>query len=139
MPYLVPCYPPPSIVFTDAYHSHPYCIFSEMEIIFLTIILGATILLALYIGKIFKPAQKEEAIAEDNDKEEEDTKQEKEVTTAKTKKKVADKKMKEKAPTFHHPWLVSTLKGHSGRVVDMEISPNGKHLASSGEVSVSCL
>jgi len=104
-----------------------------MEIIFLTIILGATILLALYIGKIFKPSQKEEAIAEDNDKEEEDTKQEKEVTTAKTKKKVADKKMKEKAPTFHHPWLVSTLKGHSGRVVDMEISPNGKHLASSGE------
>ena len=40
-----------------------------MEIIFLTIILGATIMLAFYIGKIFKPAQKEEAIFEDNDKE----------------------------------------------------------------------
>ena len=110
-----------------------------MEIIFLTIILGATIMLAFYIGKIFKPALKEEAIAEDNNKEKEDLKQEKKETSAKPKKKVADKKIKEKAPTFQHPWLLTTLKGHSGRVVDMEISPNGKHLASSGEVSVSCL
>ena len=111
-----------------------------MEIIFLTIILGATIMLAFYIGKIFKPAQKEESIAaEDNDKEKDDCKQELEVTSTKPKKKVADKKMKEKAPTFQHPWLLTTLKGHSGRVVDMEISPNGKHLASSGEVSVSCV
>ena len=35
----------------------------------------------------------------------------------KTKKKVVDKKQKEKSFTFQHPWLMSTLKGHSGRVL----------------------
>jgi hypothetical protein len=104
-----------------------------MEIIFLTIILGATILLAIYIGKIFKPKQVE---AEPEDiHEEEEIQQEKETPATKPKKKVADKKTKEKVPTFQHPWLLTSLKGHSGRVVDMDISPNGKHLASSGEVS----
>lgn len=32
--------------------------------------------------------------------------------------------------TFQHPWLVSTLKGHSGRVLDLDLSENGKWLAS---------
>ena len=106
--------------------------FQNMEIIFLTIILGATILLAVYIGKIFKHKQPAELKTdEDNHEEEEVINQEKEIV--KPKKKTVDKKAKEKAPTFHHPWLVSSLKGHSGRVLDMDISPNGKHLASSGE------
>ena len=104
-----------------------------MEIIVLTIILGATILLAVYIGKIFKQKQHTESTAEDVPEEEEVTNQEKE--TVKPKKKVVEKKTKEKAPTFQHPWLVSSLKGHSGRVMDMDLSPNGKHLASCGEVS----
>ena len=59
--------------------------------------------------------------------------QEKEIV--KPKKKGVEKKTKEKASTFHHPWLVSSLKGHSGRVMDLDLSPNGKHLASCGEVS----
>ena len=104
-----------------------------MEIILLSMILGATILLAVYIGKIFKHKQTTESTTEDIHEEEEVINQEKEIV--KPKKKVVDKKTKEKAPTFLHPWLVSSLKGHSGRVMDMDISPNGKHLASSGEVS----
>merc|ERR1712142_106395 len=51
----------------------------------------------------------------------------------KSKKKVPEKKLKEKAPSFQHPWLITSLKGHSGRVVDMDMSSNGKYLASSGE------
>lgn len=34
---------------------------------------------------------------------------------------------------FSHPWLLATLKGHSGRVLDMDFSANGKYLASCGD------
>ena len=103
-----------------------------MEIIFLTIILGGTILLAIYIGKIFK-TNPEETFTE-NVEEEQKLQDEKPVPAAKPKKKLVDKKIKEKAATFKHPWLLTSLKGHSGKVVDMDISPNGKHLASCSEV-----
>jgi len=104
-----------------------------MEIIFLTIILGATVLLAIYIGHIFKPKQEISQKAED-DQEKNEAKAEKVTAPVnKSKKKVPEKKLKEKAPSFQHPWLITSLKGHSGRVVDMDMSSNGKYLASSGE------
>ena len=64
-------------------------------------------------------------------------------------KKKPEKKAKEK-DTFKHPWLVTSLKvqldlysvcaedlfhfqGHSGRVMDLDICPNGRHLATCAE------
>lgn len=32
--------------------------------------------------------------------------------------------------TYTHPWLLTSLKGHSGQVLDMDFSHNGKYLAS---------
>ena len=32
--------------------------------------------------------------------------------------------------TFTHKWLMTTLKGHSGSVLDLDLSENGKYLAS---------
>ena len=55
-----------------------------------------------------------------------------------TKKKTAaanDKKSASGAPKdkFSHPWLLTSLKGHSGRVLDLAFSENGKYLASCAE------
>ena len=122
-----------------------------MELIFLTIILGATILLAFYITQIFK-SKAASTVEEEGSKEAEDEEvtTSKESSAGKTKKKVVDKRQKEKNFTFQHPWLLSTLKGHSGRVLgkfsdlisillifihneDLDLSANGKHLASCAE------
>jgi WD40 repeat protein len=37
---------------------------------------------------------------------------------------------KDKQPAFQHAWLMTNLKGHSGRVLDVSFSENGKMLAS---------
>merc|ERR1719510_2021342 len=103
-----------------------------MEIIFLTIILGGTILLALYISQIFKSkAATEEEVSEEVTVDEDVSS--KLASNGKSKKKVVDKRQKDKNFTFQHPWLLSTLKGHSGRVLDLDLSANGKHLASCAE------
>jgi len=105
-----------------------------MELVFLTLILGATILLAFYIASIFKKEGKQEVeVCKDLVEEEDSAKvSAAPVQTAAKLKKKPEKKVKEK-DTFKHPWLVTSLKGHSGRVLDLDISPNGKHLASCGE------
>lgn len=34
---------------------------------------------------------------------------------------------------INHPWLLTSLKGHTGRVLDMDFVSNGKYLASCSE------
>lgn len=50
-------------------------------------------------------------------------------------KKQKNQPRAKKAPQvmFTHPWLSSTLKGHSGRVLSFDFSSNGKYLATAAE------
>uniref|UniRef100_A0A915ASE8 Transducin beta-like protein 2 n=2 Tax=Parascaris univalens TaxID=6257 RepID=A0A915ASE8_PARUN len=42
-------------------------------------------------------------------------------------------KAKSRDVLFDHPWMITTLKGHVGRVLDVDFSSNGKFLVSVGE------
>lgn len=53
---------------------------------------------------------------------------------AKKKEKVTLRK-KESKTNFVHSWLSCNLKAHSGRVLSLDFSPNGKYLASCSEGS----
>jgi len=101
-----------------------------MEVVFLTSILGATLLLAFYIASIFRSNIKEEEV--EVEEEEVKAKPTAATATAAKAKKKPEKKVKEK-DNFKHPWLMTSLKGHSGRVLGVDISPNGRHLATCAE------
>lgn len=45
-------------------------------------------------------------------------------------KRVKNKKRREAQQERVHPWMMGTLKGHTGLVNDMDFSSNGRYLAS---------
>jgi len=101
--------------------------------IILTAIIGLTVLLVFYITKMFKSSPEVEEPSEEAEPEDEPVAKEDKNTNNKSKKKGFDKKAKEAKVTFSHPWLQTSLKGHSARVLDLDFSANGKYLASCGE------
>jgi WD40 repeat protein len=53
-----------------------------------------------------------------------------------SKKKHSEKWVRDSKQSFSHPWLLTSLKGHSGEVLDMDFSGNGKFLATCAEGKV---
>lgn len=45
------------------------------------------------------------------------------------KKQSTEKWNREGKQNFSHEWLLTSLKGHSGAIMDMDFSANGKFLA----------
>jgi transducin beta-like protein 2 len=49
------------------------------------------------------------------------------------KKPVSNPPVKENKNQFSHKWLLTTLKGHTATILDMDLSPSGKHVATCSE------
>lgn len=76
-----------------------------------------------------EPKTEKSPIQPDDDHHKKVEKHESPKLSSKPKKGHVEKR-KEIKDQFNHPWLVSNLKGHSGQILDMEFSSNGKYLAS---------
>jgi hypothetical protein len=63
-----------------------------------------------------------------------------EAAPAKSNKRNQVNKQQQRASeaNFTHPWLYTTLKGHTGKVLDMDFSSNGKYLATCSEGNLAC-
>lgn len=57
------------------------------------------------------------------------------TSTGKAKKKAPENKWSAKSDkqAYSHPWLLTTIKGHTGPILDIDFSSNGKYLASCAE------
>ncbi|KAG5891304.1 hypothetical protein JTB14_002865 [Gonioctena quinquepunctata] len=100
-----------------------------------TIIVGASVLLLMYILKLFR----QETVVESKEKNKStSTHSEKKKDTlqsGKSKKKLAENRWagKSEKQIYTHPWFLASLKGHTGAILDMEFSSNGKYLTSCGD------
>ncbi|XP_048767458.2 transducin beta-like protein 2 [Ostrea edulis] len=96
-----------------------------------TAAVGAVIILIMLVCNVGK-GNKQKSESEEKENEEKTTKNEK---TEKHGKKTKAQKMVKKSHSvqFSHPWLACNLKGHSGRILSMDLSPNGKYLITASD------
>ncbi|XP_071442791.1 uncharacterized protein [Hetaerina americana] len=112
---------------------------TEFPAITLTVIVGATVFVLIYISTLFKSSVRAEEV-KSKVKEHTKTKEKNEGlhggaqhNKSSKKKYVGERWGRDTKHTFAHPWLMTSLKGHSGRILDMDISSNGKLLATCAE------
>ncbi|KAF2895535.1 hypothetical protein ILUMI_10640 [Ignelater luminosus] len=104
--------------------------------VLITVFIGACVLLLMYIIKLLNADQKNVEHKRKNEKLFEQTEKKKDSgASSKTKKKSSEPRWSGRSDkqSFSHPWLLTTLKGHTSQVLDMEFSSSGKYLASCGE------
>ncbi|XP_018570810.1 transducin beta-like protein 2 isoform X3 [Anoplophora glabripennis] len=99
------------------------------------VFVGAGVLILVYIIKLIR---KDEDVVVQKTKNEIPSHSEKRkdaTHSGKAKKKVADNRWtaRNEKQAFSHPWLLTTLKGHTGSILDMDFSSNGKYLTSCGD------
>ncbi|XP_037282204.2 putative exonuclease GOR isoform X1 [Rhipicephalus microplus] len=102
---------------------------ANSPVIVLSAVIGVLILLIILVGSQKKDDVEKQPSATTKEKE---TVLRKEVRSLPKKKKVQEKKRDLKAP-YLHPWLMTTLKGHSGSILDLDFNGNGKYLATSAD------
>jgi len=113
---------------------------NDLQILILTLFLGLFGLLVNYLVKFFRSAVKsaEESQLHENDGSNEQSGQKptpkaKKPPQQPSKKAAQNKEKHQSNQNYSHPWLVANLKGHSGRVEDIDFSANGKYLATCSE------
>ncbi|CAG9856702.1 unnamed protein product [Phyllotreta striolata] len=107
----------------------------------LSVLVGASVWILLYFVNSFRNAG-EHVQAQDKSKIDKsgaqlhlDKKNKEQSLGGKRKKKAAESKVtcwagKHDKHNYSHPWLLVSLKGHTGNILDMDFSSNGKYLTS---------
>jgi len=95
-----------------------------------TALVGLFITVIIYISKIFNVKSEVAEIHEIKEQAITEEKPRKKSESGTSSKRSAPKKS-QKEKNFEHPWLLTSLKGHGDRVLDIGLSPNDKFLASS--------
>lgn len=108
---------------------------TDYSVVVVTLIVGATVLVLVYISSLLKSSKGED---DSKSAEPEVPKKEKQRDVSSSglkssKKKHSEKWVRDSKQSFSHPWLLTSLKGHSGEVLDMDFSSNGKFLATCAE------
>ena len=103
-----------------------------ISILALSLFFGAFVLAILVVFS--RKTEKDDEAKSDEKKLSKEKKGSNELKSANEKKKVAAKqKPKAKDAVFTHPMLLTTLKGHTGVITQMEFSRCGKYLGSCSE------
>jgi len=104
--------------------------------VLISVFVGACVLLLVYILKQLNSDQKNVDDKPKNEKLFEQAEKKKEsAATGKSKKKGGEGRWSGRSDkqTYTHPWLLTSLKGHTAQVLDMDFASNGKYLASCAE------
>ncbi|KAK5641744.1 hypothetical protein RI129_010291 [Pyrocoelia pectoralis] len=110
--------------------------FIEISTILFTTFVGVCVLLFFYIVKLLNAENKNVDDKGKNEKRSEQIEKKKESAISKSKKKTSIEGRwtgRSDKQAYTHPWLLTSLKGHTSEVLDMDFSSNGKYLASCAE------
>ncbi|PSN56508.1 hypothetical protein C0J52_08453 [Blattella germanica] len=111
---------------------------ADYPVLVITLIVGATALVIVYISNLLKSSKEENVKNSEEVPKKEKQKDSSSSNLKSSKKKHPEKWVRDTKQSFTHPWLLTSLKGHSGEVMDMDFSSNGKFLATCAEGDDEC-
>ncbi|XP_057659112.1 transducin beta-like protein 2 isoform X3 [Diorhabda carinulata] len=105
--------------------------FLTNNVLVFTVLIGLSVLIIMYVIKLFKEEEVRENMKSDKLTVYPEKKKD-QSQGGKKKKKIVESRWtgKHDKYIYSHPWILTSLKGHTGKVLDMDFSSNGKFLAS---------
>ncbi|KAE8738197.1 hypothetical protein FOCC_FOCC016326 [Frankliniella occidentalis] len=103
----------------------------SVDLVFQTAVIGLCLAVVVLLLNRLRSTKEENVQKKQERKEKklEQQQQQQQVKPAGGKKKQEKWAPRESKQSFTHPWMLSSLKGHSGEVLDMDFSGNSKFLA----------
>jgi len=102
----------------------------EVGILLFSLILASIVIYLVWTSKFSQPNTEVKKTSSSDSKK--NAKKPVKTSSKASKIKPAAPSKDSKSP-YTHSWLLTTLKGHTGIITDLDISPNGKYLATSSE------